>query len=239
MENNRKVTKQLVVSNIADSIKILKKVISNNGYGSKLYITNDYAKIIYDMMYSLRDLRYSLQGYRIDVHRSKQDKVYSVSKIVAKLKSMLKCSCEEQLRKAMYSVIDLLKPICGYCEDNTTTNHRISVSQCALGGNLTEMQKSILFIDSRDLYKARIYLNNVISGNGKVYGTRLIEQYVDDCDASGDLLTILTLKNKVKSVIADIDNMIDLIDKAQKDIIRLNNSSNSEQADLSEDDELY
>lgn len=236
---NRKITKQLAVSNIANSIKILKEIISTRSYNIEPYVANNCVNIIYDTMYSLRDLQYSLRGYRLSIGRSKQNNVYSIDEVVANLKNIIGCCSNEKFPSIIQSVIDLLMPVCEYYYGDSTTSHNISISQCALNGNVTEMQKSILLIDLQDLYKAETCLSNIVSGNGKACGARLIGQYVDDCKASGDLLTILTLKNRIKSVIADIDNVIDLIDKAQKDIIGLNNSSNSEQADLSEDDELY
>lgn len=239
MENNRKVTKQLVVSNIANSIKILKEIITTKSYNAEPCIANNYVNTIHDVMYSLRDLQYSMRGYSISINRSRQNKVYSIDEVIANLKHIIGCCTYEKFPSIIQPIIDLLMPVCEYYYGYSTANHRISITQYALSGNLTEMQKSILLINLQNLHKAKTCLNNVISGNGKVGSTRLIGQYIDDCNASGDLLTILTLKSRIKSTIADIDNTIDLIDKAQKDIIGLNNSSNSEQADLSEDDELY
>lgn len=239
MRNNRKITKQLVVSNIANSIKILKEIITYRSYNTEPYIAHNYVNTICDMIYSLRDLQYSLRGYGMSVNRSKQNNVYSIDEVIANLKNIISHCSKERFPNIIQPVIDLLMPVCEYYYDDSTANRRISTLQYALDVNLTEMKKSILLIELDDLHKAKNYLNNIVSGNGEARSTRLIGQYIDDCKASGDLLTILTLKNRIKSTIADIDNMIDLISKAQKDIIELNNSSNSEQADLSEDDELY
>lgn len=235
MENNKKITKQLVMLNITNSVKILKEIVHNRGYNTTLYMSNGYEQIINDMIYSLRDLRYSLQGYKTCINRSKQDKAYSINEIVAKIKSICKNSCNKQFREATYSVIDLLQPICEYCNSNTASMHSTLIAQCLMSRNITDMQKSILLVSLKDLNSAKEYMNNAISG--KTSGVKLLSSY-DNCNnANGDLLTISTIKNKIDSVLRSIDSAIQYITSAQRCIIEeLNKNSYTE---LSEYDELY
>lgn len=241
MENNKKITKQLVVSNIADSVKILKNIISKNGYGTKSYIANNQAKTIRDIIYSLRDLRYSLQGYNACVSRSKQHKAYSIDEILAELKNLCDNSSNKTFNHTIHLVIELLKPICEYRNNSIVISHSTLISQRAVSGDLTEMQKSLLLINLSDLNKAKTFFRNVILGNGRIVGIKPLGLYYDNNYKPGmagiDLLNIINIKNKIKSIIASIDDVINTVNSVQRDILKSEHAQIN--TELSEDDELY